>query len=512
MKPKPAVRRLPSSERLSALIELSEAIASERRPAELFRRLAELLRRVVDFDAVYVSLHDPEKDVMQLHLIEASIPLAIETGASLPSHKTPGGSVVATQSPFLVDEVDTETRFPSGIDLFRIHGLHSLCLVPLSSAQRRLGALGFASLKSGHYKPEDVDFIQLVARQVAIAVDNALSYEQLEQLRHRVETEKLYLEEEIRTDHNFKEIIGQSAALKKVLTSIEMVAVFDSTVLVLGETGTGKELIARAIHDLSARRGKTFVKLNCAAIPETLVESELFGHERGAFTGAMTQRIGRFEVADGGTLFLDEVGDIPMAVQPKLFRVLQERTFERLGSNQAIRTNARLVAATNRNLEEMVAKREFRSDLYYRLNVFRVTMPALRERREDIPPLVRHFVQKYGRHMNRHIESVPAVAIEAMMNWHWPGNVRELENFIERAVILSPGRVLKAPLAELRTGPSAVGGSSRVEQATRELILSTLRQTGWIIGGPGGAAAQLGMKRTSLQSKMKKLGIVRPRL
>jgi len=409
-----------------------------------------------------------------------------------------------------VDEIDNDTRFPSGLDIFRLNGLHSLCLVPLSSAHRRLGALGFSSLKPGHYKKADVDFIQLVARQVAIAVDNALSYEQLEQLRKTIETEKLYLEEEIRTGHNFKQIIGQSAALKKVLTSIEMVAVFDSTVLVLGETGTGKELIARGIHDLSARRAKTFVKLNCAAIPETLVESELFGHERGAFTGALTQRIGRFEVADGGTLFLDEVGDVPLAVQPKLFRVLQERTFERLGSSQTVRTNTRLVAATNRNLEEMVSSREFRRDLYYRLNVFRVTMPSLRDRREDIPLLVRHFVQKYAQRMNRHIESIPTEIVQAMMNWHWPGNVRELENFIERAVILSSGRVLKAPLAELRSATTVPAGST-VEQTMRELILKTLRQTGWIIGGPAGAAVQLGMKRTSLQSKMKKLGIVRPR-
>jgi formate hydrogenlyase transcriptional activator len=501
-----------TSKRWSALIQLSEAISTERQPTELFRRLAGLLTDVVDFDAVYVTLYDADREVMQLHLLETRMPRRVEVGVSVPVADTPGGVVVETQQPLLVDEVESETRFSSTMGIFTAHGLRSACLVPLSSPHRRLGVLGFASLKSKHYTPGDAEFVQLVAKQVAIALDNAFAYEQLNELRNKVEREKLYLEEEIRTEHNFREIVGESAAIRKVLNSIEMVAGFDSTVLILGETGTGKELVARALHDLSARREKTFVKLNCSAVPSTLVESELFGHERGAFTGAIAQRIGRFELADGGTLFLDEVGDVPLEVQPKLFRVLQERSFERLGSNKTLKSDVRLVAATNRNLEEMSANRQFRSDLYYRLNVFRIVLPPLRERREDIPLLVHHFVKKYSRRMKRQVESVPAAAMKAMTEWHWPGNIRELENFIERAVILSPHGRLEAPLAELREASGSIGGSPTLDGAARELILSTLRQTGWVIGGPAGAAVRLGLKRTSLQSKMRQLGIVKPKL
>lgn len=506
---KPSEKRtLPSSERLSALIEMTEAIASEQRLPELFSKLVKLLRNVVEFDAIYVSLYDRENDVMQLRLIEAQVPLALENYISAPASKVVGGWVVETQQPFVVDELDKETRFPLGMGIYRAHGLHSLCAVPLTSARQRLGVLGFASSRPSYFKPEDVEFIQLVARQVAMAVDNALSYGQIEELKNRIEREKRYLEEEIRDDHNFKQIIGESPAIKKVLKSIELVATFDSTVLILGETGTGKELIARAIHDRSSRRERTFVKLNCAAVPAALMESELFGHERGAFTGATSQRIGRFELANRGTIFLDEVGDIPLESQPKLLRVLQERTFERLGSNRTIQTDARLVAATGRDLLKMAANREFRLDLYYRLNVFPIKMPPLRERREDIPLLVRHFVESYGSRMNRNIEAIPARTMEALVAWHWPGNVRELENFIERSVILSTGRILEPPLAELQTTGS--GLDSDVDHVTRDLIFRTLRDTGWVIGGPTGAAARLGMKRTSLQSKMKRLGINRP--
>jgi formate hydrogenlyase transcriptional activator len=320
---------------------------------------------------------------------------------------------------------------------------------------------------------------------------------------------------EVIPQRNFEEIVGKSAALRAVLSQVEIVAPTESTVLILGETGTGKELIARAIHNCSSRQGRAFVKLNSAAIPSGLLESELFGHERGAFTGAITPRIGRFELAHGGTLFLDEVGDIPLEIQPKLLRVLQEQEFERLGGTRTIRVEVRLVAATNSNLEQKMADKEFRDDLYYRLNVFPILIPPLRERREDIPALVDHFVQKYGRRMKKKIESIPANAMKALAEYDWPGNIRELENFIERLLILSRGSELERPLGELgadRKCPAALSvyNSVTLEEAQRGHIVRTLEDTNWIVGGPSGAAARLGTKRTTLQYRMKKLGIIRP--
>jgi formate hydrogenlyase transcriptional activator len=372
-----------------------------------------------------------------------------------------------------------------------------------------------ASLRENAFLPENVRLLSQVASQVALAVDNALAYRQIEQFKNKLAEEKLYLEDQIRTEYNFEEIIGQSSALKRILKQVETVAPTDSTVLLLGETGTGKELFARAIHNLSSRREHTLVKVNCAAIPTGLLESELFGHEKGAFTGAVGQRIGRFEVANRGTIFLDEIGDIPLELQPKLLRVLQEQEFERLGSTRTTRVDVRLVAATNSNLAEKVDEKEFRSDLYYRLNVFPIMIPPLRDRREDIPLLVGHFVQKYGRQMKKRIDTIPATAMKALTEYHWPGNVRELENFIERAVILSRGSELQPPLAELakRKKPSSAisaDNSATLEEAEREHILRALKDTNWVIGGPAGAAARLGMKRTTLHSLVKRLGITRP--
>jgi formate hydrogenlyase transcriptional activator len=320
---------------------------------------------------------------------------------------------------------------------------------------------------------------------------------------------------EVIPQRNFEEIVGKSSALRAVLSQVEIVAPTESTVLILGETGTGKELIARAIHNCSSRQGRAFVKLNSAAIPSGLLESELFGHEKGAFTGAITPRIGRFELAHGGTLFLDEVGDIPLEIQPKLLRVLQEQEFERLGGTRTIRVEVRLVAATNSNLEQKMADKEFRDDLYYRLNVFPIVIPPLRERREDIPVLVGHFVQKYGRRMKKKIESIPANAMKALAEYDWPGNIRELENFIERLLILSRGPELELPLGELgadRKYPAALSvyNSVTLEEAQRDHIVRTLKDTNWVIGGCAGAAARLGTKRTTLQYRMKKLGIIRP--
>jgi len=388
----------------------------------------------------------------------------------------------------------------------------------------------------GTFTAEDVDFLSQAAGQIAIAIENALAYREISELKDKLAQEKLYLEEEIRSEMNFEQIVGSSAALKHVLQLVETVAASDSTVLLLGDTGTGKELIARAIHDRSRRKERTFVKLNCAAIPTGLLESELFGHEKGAFTGAISQKVGRMELADQGTLFLDEVGDIPTEIQPKLLRALQEREFERLGSTHTRRVNVRLIAATNRNLEKMIADREFRSDLFYRLNVFPIRIPPLRDRREDIPLLVSHFVQKFAKQMQKKIESIPAAAMKGLAAWEWPGNIRELENFIERAVILTRGKSLEAPLSELRkpgtdTRPSpgvqpaqediarivkesisaALNGkkdfSDEYSQKQREEIVRALTEAKGRVGGADGAAARMSINRTTLISRMKKFGI-----
>jgi formate hydrogenlyase transcriptional activator len=353
-------------------------------------------------------------------------------------------------------------------------------------------------------------------------VENALACKEIDALKDKLAEEKLYLEEEIRSEYNFEEIVGESPAIRKALAQVELVAPASTTVLLLGETGTGKEVIARAIHNLSPRRERTFVKVNCAAIPAGLLEAELFGHERGAFTGAISQKIGRFELADRGTLFLDEIGDIPLELQPKLLRVLQEQEFERLGSNRTQRVDVRMVAATNRDLSKLVAEREFRSDLFYRLNVFPIQIPALRERPSDIPLLVRYFVQTFSRKLNKTVEYVPADAMQALTDYAWPGNIRELENMIERAVLLSPGKELRIPVSDLVSRGAAPASNiaapvetlgpsvSTLEEVERQHILRALRQTSWRIAGWKGAAALLGMKRTTLQARMRKLGIRRP--
>src|SRR5262249_2345969 len=380
---------------------------------------------------------------------------------------------------------------------------------------RALGALNVGRRREDPFSPEEVELLGEVAKQIAIAVENAQAYREITELKDRLAKENLYLEEEVRTDHNFGESVGGSAALRRVLKEVETVAPTGSTVLIRGETGTGKELIARALHDLSPRRDRTFVKLNCAAIPTGLLESELFGHEKGAFTGAIMQKVGRFELAHQGTLFLDEVGDIPPELQPKLLRALQEQEFERLGSTHTIRVDVRLVAATNRDLARMVTDGQFRSDLYYRLNVFPVVLPALRERRDDIPMLARHFTQRFARRMGRQIEAIPAAVLDALVRYPWPGNIREMQTVIERAVILSPGPALQIPLGDLTPAAAPANGPAEppltLADAEREHILGVLRESGWVLGGPNGAAARLAMKRTTLQSKMKKLGISRPR-
>jgi formate hydrogenlyase transcriptional activator len=680
-------------EQYRALLQVSEAIALNRNLPELIRDVSIRLQEAVQFDYISLLLHDPQRDVLRLQIIETPIETTITTGFEMSVDESPAGEAFKTQAPFIAADVEGERRYPHLFQLMRDHNIKSYCSLPLTTSVRRVGALSFGSLRRNAYSREHVDFLQLVASQVAVAVDNALHYKdaqtyqtelrkerdrlqlllrvnnaivsnlelkalfvaiseslrevlnndytslalhdkeknrlrlfaldfpsgsglvreemdiplegsrsgkafterrpylitdfnspafdsdvsrrlsreglrsgmsiplvsnqgpiatmtlasrrenafsesdvelmvqigvqvaiavenamaflQIDELKNKLAEEKLYLEDEIRTEFNFDEIVGQSAALKHILEEIETVAATDSTVLILGETGTGKELIARAIHNLSSRREHTFVKLNCSAIPAGLLESELFGHERGAFTGAISQRIGRFELGDAGTLFLDEIGDIPLELQPKLLRVLQEQEFERLGGTRTIQTNTRLVAATNRDLGEMVALKEFRRDLYYRLNVFPIVAPPLRERLEDVPLLVRYFAQKLSRRMKKRIETIPSEAMEAMMRYSWPGNIRELENFVERAVILSKGTTLQAPFGELAAESVPLRAPSGEQPTTmadaeREHILATLRETNWTIAGPAGAAARLGMKRTTLQSRMKKLRIVRP--
>jgi formate hydrogenlyase transcriptional activator len=682
-----AVAESPVSE-YQALLEVSESIAMHRDLNALFHDLAARLHPIIEFDFLSLVLHDDARDVMRLHILETDLATDMQTGKESPVDRSLGGEVWRTQQPLLIDDVHTETRFPEMMQMLRQHQVRSVCTLPLTTAQRRLGAMGVGSREPHAYSPADVEFLTRVARQVAVAVDNALNaqaaqsyqaelarerdrlrllldvndaivskvskkelfaaisaglrrllnidytglavydskinrlrvyaldfpedqnmvledaeipledsppgqafttrrpvlldasnlgqfnsdgfrrmvaqglragcilplvsrdraigtlnvgtrremsftaddvdlltqvanqiatavenalaFSEIEDLKEQLAQEKLYLEDEIRTEHNFEEIVGDSPVLKRVLRQIETVAPTDAAVLIQGETGTGKEVFARSIHNLSRRRDRTFVKINCAAIPAGLLESELFGHEKGAFTGAITQRAGRFELAHRGTLFLDEVGDIPLELQPKLLRALQEQEFERLGSTRTLRVDVRVIAATNRNLAQLVAEGKFRGDLFYRLNVFPLEAPPLRERREDIPQLVRYFIQKYALRLERKIETVPAEAQRALADYSWPGNIRELENFIERAVILSRGPVLNVSVADLRQSPDAVANAaSTLEAAERDHILRVLSETNWMVGGPKGAAARLGLKRTTLQSKMKKLGISR---
>jgi transcriptional regulator with GAF, ATPase, and Fis domain len=392
-------------------------------------------------------------------------------------------------------------------------GMQSGCWVPLVHQGKSLGALSVVSRQEGSFRQRELEMLVQIAGQVAMAVDNVMAFRRIAELRDRLDQEKQYLEEEINIEHRFDDIVGESTGLRNVLRQIETVAPTDATVLIEGETGTGKELLARAVHRLSARSDRTFIKLNCAAIPAGLIESELFGHEKGAFTGAIARKIGRVELANEGTLFLDEVGDLPLDLQPKLLRALQEREIERLGGTRSIPVNVRLIAATNRDLAKMVAEKQFRSDLFYRLKVFPVFSPPLRERAADIPILVRHFVSRHARRMGKSIETIPPEAMAALVAWKWPGNIRELENFLERAVILSRGPQLHVPLAEIEAmeeeEENAGADSPTLHAAERDHIVRALREARGIIGGPSGAAERLGLKRTTLNSKMKKLGIER---
>src|SRR6201997_5439988 len=453
-----------ADQRYRALLAVSEAIVSHRDLSALFHELVSRLRQVVHFDYLGLALHEAASNTLRIHLLEGPEPTPLPSPPVLPLEEEPAGWVWQTQQAWIFSNVPEEKRWPRALERAKRYGVQSSCHLPLTTARRRLGILVFACKQPYAYETADVSYLQLVANQVAVVIENAIAFQENETLKDQLAKENAYLEEEVRTGHNFGEIIGESAALRRVLQEVETVAATGSTVLILGETGTGKELIARAVHDLSPRQGRTFVKLNCAAIPTGLLESELFGHEKGAFTGAIMQKIGRFELAHQGTLFLDEVGDIPLELQPKLLRVLQEQEFERLGSTRTIKVDVRLVAATNRDLAKMVADDRFREDLYYRLNVFPLVIPPLRERRDDIPPLVRHFTQRFARLMGRRIEAIPGAIMDVLVSYPWPGNVRELKNVIERAVILSPGTTLQVPLGDLH--PAAAQANEPTAAAT----------------------------------------------
>jgi len=503
------------SARYDALVQLFQAIGHYESIAELTSILATEAAQLIKFDFIGISQSDGATKTVEWHV---AIPGAgVESGTiEGTARETMTGWVYEHQQPLVIPALDRETRLQSKILQLVQNGIQSVCAVPLTCTQHKLGALFVGSVTEDAYGEEEVRCLSLVATQVCSAIEKHLAYGQIAMLKDRLSQEKLYLKEDVTKDgiaeeHGFEEIVGRSATLRNVLQQIETVAPTDCTVLICGETGTGKELIARAIHDRSSRHKASFVKLNCAAIPTGLLESELFGHEKGAFTGAISQRIGRFELANHGTMFLDEIGEIPLELQPKLLRVLQEREFERLGNSRTLHTDTRLIAATNRDLEQMVEENRFRSDLFYRLNVFPIRIPALRERPEDIPLLVRHFTQQYARRMNKQIDSIGSDTMKAFCQYHWPGNIRELQNVIERAVVMTKGSELHVPLTELkkRAVPAEADTSctGTLEEAERAHILRTLKQTDWVIAGPNGAAARLGMHRSTLQFRMRKLGI-----
>lgn len=506
--------------RSQLLLEINNAVTSHLDLEQLVKSISGTLRDVIPHDMAGIALYDPELNHLREYSnISYKDINAFKVGDTIPIEGTPAGEVFTTGEPMLIKRPDV-AKYPADrySQLTAEGSPKAACLALLVSHGRKLGIAGVASTQEEKFTEADLELFTQIAGQIALAVENALAYREIETLKNTLASEKLYLEEEIKSEFNFAEIVGQSAALKKILREVETVAPTDSAVLLFGETGTGKELIARAIHDLSGRRERTLVKLNCAAIPTGLLESELFGHEKGAFTGAIAQRIGRFELAHKGTLLLDEIGEIPLELQPKLLRVLQEHEFERLGSSRTIKTDARLVAATNCDLPQMVAEKKFRSDLFYRLNVFPVNIPPLRERADDIPLLAGYFTQKHALRMNKRIKTIDKQTIDALSTYQWPGNVRELENFIERAVILTSGSELQAPLTELAVstngdkvaaGPTVATAPAPVSlaDAERAHIEEILRQTRGVIGGKGGAAELLGLPISTLRNRMKKLGL-----
>ena len=511
-----------AQERLQLLLDLTNRVASHLNLREVLREISAQIRGVMQCDGVGIGLPSPEDGKFRIYVLDfPNAPADLEEGYE-PDEDNPVAAVFRSGEPVILTG-ENIARLKIAAD----YGIRSSAHVPLAGRGGVVGVLSLGAQRENAFAVDDLAFLTQVARQLALAVENALAYGEVSEQKQKLTLEKLYLEDELRSEGQFEEIIGRSESLRRVLDHIATVAPTDSTVLIYGETGSGKELIARAVHNLSARKSGAFVKLNCAAIPTGLLESEMFGHERGAFTGAISQRIGRFELANRGTIFLDEIGDIPLELQPKLLRVLQEREFERLGSTRTMRSDARLIAATNRDLDLFVAEGKFRSDLYYRLNVFPVRVPALRERPEDIPLLVRHFVQQFSRRLGKTIDAIPAETMTALTRYTWPGNIRELQNVIERAVILTTGPVLNVHIDDLRapnaTASNTLNGHaaastqisaasrqdlrSALEESERQHIMAALEKSNWVVAGPDGAAARLGLKRSTLQSRIGKLGI-----
>ena len=499
-------------DRLQVLLDVNNAVVSKLELEDLFATMVTSLRRVIPHEATSLYFYnDDEKNFRRQVLNFPSGKGLLGGSHSIALEDTPAGEAFRSRKTVCWHEADLQHFHSDTVRQLIAEGVKSGCCVPLMLPDRVLGTLNLGSTRPSAFSTADADLLTQVAGQVAIALDNAFAYREITELTEKLEKENVYLRDEIRIETNFEEIVGESPGLKHVLQQLGIVAPTDSTVLILGETGTGKELIARALHQLSTRKDQAFVKINCAAIPTGLLESELFGHEKGAFTGAISQKVGRFELAHRGTIFLDEIGEVPLELQSKLLRVLQEQEFERLGGTRTIRVDVRLVAATNRDLMQMVEAGEFRSDLYYRLNVFPITIPPLRDRQEDIPMLVRYFAQRYATRMKKSIETIPAKTMERLAGYPWPGNIRELENLIERAVILSQGSELAVPLLDLKANlQRSTQPITTLEGAERDHILRALQDTKWVIGGASGTAARLGMKRTTLISKMKKLGISRP--
>lgn len=502
--------------RHSLALHINKLILSELELEPLFEMISSALWEQVRHEFISLSVLDHDKSMERLRCLDTPIYRGrYKIGLNIPVFiKVFDPSMETKQFHFLQRE-QISTVDPSGLaEILLQEGICSVCQIPLVSKGRTLGILSLGSCEENHFTADRLDLIAQIIPQVALAVDNGLARHEIRCLRERLMQERPSLKEEVKPVFAATDIIGSSRSLKQVLRQVEKVAPIDATVLLLGETGTGKELIARAIHEHSRRCAQAFVKLNCSAIPMGLMESELFGHERGAFTGAVQRKPGRFELANAGSLFLDEIGDLPLEVQPKLLRAIQEREFERLGSNKTIHVDVRLIAATHRDLDKMVLDGEFRSDLFYRLNVFPIRVPALRERKEDIPGLVCYFAQKFAKAIGRRIEHIPASTMDALVAWPWPGNIRELQNLMERSVILSQGPELQVPVAELKTmaGVETCSPVKTLEDVERDHIIQALRECKGVISGPLGVAARLGMKRTTLNYRMKKLGITRERV
>ena len=501
-------------DRLRTLFDITNALVSKLEPDELFSAIGTQLSKLIRHDYSMLTVSNSDSGQLDLYALHSTgLPFIDSLKGPFDPSGMPATEVLATGKPVVAYATDIE-RYPSPIfGKFVALGFRSVCSVPLVAPNRTIGTLALCRMTEDTWSGDDTAFLVQVANQIAIAVENSLSYRELAEMKERLATEKLYLEDEIRLDHNIGNMVGQGLAFQSVLRSLQIVAPTDSTVLILGETGTGKELVARAIHELSPRKKGSFVKVNCAAIPASLLESELFGHEKGSFTGAVAQKIGRFELAHKGTLFLDEIGELPLELQPKLLRAIQDQEFERVGGTRTIRTDVRFVSATNRNLKAMVDENEFRADLYYRLHVFPLSVPPLRERLEDVPLLTRYFVQKHAQRMGRAIDNIPASAMEGLAQYDWPGNIRELQNVLERSVILTHGNTLQIAVSDLgQTSGSSVPsprGSQASQVTERQAIIRALEDANGQVGGPDGAAARLGMKRTTLQSRMRKLNIAR---